>query len=110
MMTIEEQAAKLADAIIGVYGNEPVQNLGLAAALGMAAACLFQAYETTLHPGSGQAALQLCKDTMDKVFEPATAQVTELELAGYRRYPRHVFPPCSSCGQDHHPSMDCVEK
>lgn len=27
-----------------------------------------------------------------------------------RRFPRSVFPPCSSCGQDHHPSWECANE
>jgi hypothetical protein len=43
----------------------------------------------------------------DPRIDPETGDITSAVFVQHR--PRSVFPNCSSCGQDHHPSYECAE-
>ena len=104
MSSLEDQSGKIIDAIAGIYPDGRIPNIvEFSAALGCAAAAMFHVVDNG-GPVS-QACVKLMKDTVDAVFLPD--QVPG-QTAVIHRHPRSVFPPCSSCGQDHHPSWDCV--
>lgn len=106
LKSIDKQSEEMVSAICGIYKKQGVVNaLDLAGALGGAAAALFMTFDNG-GPLS-TACRELCQDIMNRLMAPEQPAAQVIPM---RRFPASVFPPCSSCGQDHHPSMECADE